>query len=320
MVMKNYRRNLPSLGSLVFFEAAARHLSFTRAATELYVTQAAVSKRIQQLEISLGVGLFDRNGRNLSLTHEGERLKESTGMVLDYLESIFQTVSSMPDHAISISANSAVSMFWLQPRMKVFGLSDHACAVNLITNDKTNDQLSSETDLAIIFGEGSIPGWTGIPILEERLVPVATPSYVERLNLVPHKRFTSVVTVADPTLLNYPRLGPESNNWDTWAEKLDLLEILNWPQLECATYAQSIGKAMNGEGVALASVSLIENELKTGQLRCLCHDALVSSRKYLLAHPQARPMRDSTKQVFDFLVQQAEQQEKAEPLAIRTVS
>lgn len=84
--MVEYRRRMPSLDALVFFEAAARHNSFTAAATELFVTQAAVSKRIKELESRLGVPLFDRDGRRLSLTDAGRRLYERAAMALEYLD------------------------------------------------------------------------------------------------------------------------------------------------------------------------------------------------------------------------------------------
>lgn len=306
--MKSYRRSMPPLDCLVFFEAAARHLSFTKAASELFVTQAAVSKRIHQLEQSLSIQLFTRKGRHLSLTAEGETLQNSVVMAMGYLEKSLQSLSAPENNAVSISANNAVSMFWLQPRLKIFGLSDDACALNLIVTDNMNDQLSAETDLAIIYCDEDEPGWQSTAILEERLVPVAAPSLIERLSLSPQSRLLDVVTDGQPTLLNYPRTGPESNNWDTWIEKMGLLEIAAWPRKECTTYAQSIGLALEGDGVALASVALIENEIRSGQLRRLSDDVLTSTRKYYLAFPHTRPLRENTRQVYEFLIEQANQQ------------
>ncbi|USG59546.1 LysR substrate-binding domain-containing protein [Sneathiella marina] len=301
---------MPSLDCLVFFEAASRHLNFTQAASELFVTQAAVSKRVGQLESRLGVALFHRLGPNLSLTAEGERLQGNATLALDYLDMTFQSISGEAVSAVSISANSAVSMFWLQPRMKIFGLSDEACAVNLITTDRTNDQLSTESDLAIIYSDENVPGWHCTPILEERLVPVVAPSLLERLKLVPQISLLGFGSCEKPTLLNYPRIGPESNNWDTWTEQLDLEETATWPKKEYATYAQTIGRALNGEGVALASVSLIERELRSGQLCCLSQDSLLSRFSYCLAYPRARAMRKNTRLVFEFVIGQARRQKR----------
>lgn len=306
--MKSYRRSLGSLDCLVFFEAAARHLSFTAAAGELFVTQAAVSKRIRQLEDFLGVFLFHRHGRNLSLTREGETLSGNAAMVLDYLDASFQSVSVNEDVAVKICANSAVSVFWLQPRMKAFSLSDEACAVSLATIDRWNDQLSSENDLAIFYCDGNVPGWTCVEILDECLVPVASSHLIERFDGDLVSDFPSIDKPEKPFLLNYPRIGPESNNWETWAKQVGFPELPNWPQRDCTTYAQTIGRALDGEGIALASVALVESELRTGQLRRLGSHQLNSPLKYYLAYPMTRTIRKNTEKVFEYLIGQSDRQ------------
>ncbi len=104
--MKLYRQSLPPLEALVFFESAARYRNFTRAASELYVSQAAVSKRIKQLEDWLGVWLFERYGRMLELTESGMQLSEKVAMGLDYLEASLLSTRGLSRTSIRIAANS----------------------------------------------------------------------------------------------------------------------------------------------------------------------------------------------------------------------
>ena len=157
-VMKNYRHSLPPLDSLIFFEAAARHLNFSDAAEELLVTQTAVSKRIRQLEDHLGVALFIRSGRMIDLTDEGRKLAEQSSILLDFANNALASVATRPDAPVRIAANNAVSLFWLAPRLKNFGLSDQACSVEMVSSDQPDALQDTQNDIVILHGIGS---WKG---------------------------------------------------------------------------------------------------------------------------------------------------------------
>ena len=301
--MKNYRRTLPSLDSLKFFEAASRCMSFTEAASELYVSQAAVSKRIQQLENTLGVQLFIRDGRHLELTEKGKQLRGKTSMALGFLETALKDLTDNHIDAVRILSNSAVSLFWLLPRMKVFGLSNQACAVDLVTTDKQGEKISSDCDLSIVYTDGKNPEWSCTLLFKEELAPVASPDLI--------KRFATSQTEQDPcsligfpqtTLLNYARAAPDWINWDIWIEKMNIPELREWPQKSCMTYAHTIGRALGGEGVALGSLGLLDAELKKGQLVRLGTETFISDHGYYLVHPYDKKIQATTKQVFDFLL------------------
>ena len=181
--MKKYRRYLPSLDALVFFEAAARLNSFTRAGGELYVTQAAVSKRIRELESRLGVDLFHRDGRRLSLTDVGRKFHQRVGMAMEYLEEACRLATDDDPGTIRIAANSAISLFWLAPRLREFGLGEFSANVNLLTSDNASDTMDPENDLVISYGHGDNPGWSSELLFVERLVPVAAPDYLQAFNI-----------------------------------------------------------------------------------------------------------------------------------------
>lgn len=125
--MKNYRRNLPPLDYLLFLEAVARHGNFTRAASELNVSQAAVSKRIKSLEVRLGIDLVTRNGRTVTLTRNGRKLATSASEALDYMSTSLMQIRQERLEKLTLASNVAVSQFWLTPRINVPAQSHCRC-------------------------------------------------------------------------------------------------------------------------------------------------------------------------------------------------
>ena len=116
--MKNYRRTLPPLDYLLFFETVARHKNFTRAAEELNVSQAAVSKRIKFLETWLGVELIIRHGRSVDLTKAGNKLAANASEALEYLAIGIGQLRQGNHDKLSLASNIAVSQFWADPASK----------------------------------------------------------------------------------------------------------------------------------------------------------------------------------------------------------
>ena len=288
--MKNYRRNLPSLDGLVFFEAAARHCGFTASAKELCVTQAAVSKRIKELETRLGTDLFLRQGRKLSLTGSGQRLYERCAMALEYLEDA--VAREMGDQAdkVQIAANSAVSAFWLAPRLTDFRVSDEEGAVRLLTSDRLGDLLDGQNDLAITYGYGDFPGWHSTLLFPERLVPVARPDYFQTLGLEAPRTFADLAGLPEITLLDYERLAPDWVNWKVWIDRLGAQDLKGLPVRTCSSYASAIGDALSGKGIGLGSLTLIDRDLEGGRLCRFGDEVLQTGRGYYLSTPVHREL------------------------------
>ncbi len=287
--MKNYRRYLPSLDALVFFEAAARLNNFTLAGSELYVTQAAVSKRIRELEMRLGVQLFHRDGRRLSLTAVGRKFHQRVGMAMEYLEEACRLTSDSDSSTIRIAANSAISLFWLAPRLREFGLGAHSANFNLFTSDNASDTLDAENDLVISYGHGDIPGWTSTELFSERLVPVAAPAYLDSLGISGDSgRFEAAQPWHLVDLLDYERLAPDWINWRLWIERMVDSPLRQCSLLPCRNYAQAIGAALDGKGLALGSRGLIDSELEAGRLKTLGDQELTTGRAYYLSHPRKK--------------------------------
>jgi DNA-binding transcriptional LysR family regulator len=136
--------------------------SFTSASSELYVSQAAVSKRILQLENWLGTPLFERSTRSLKPTLAGKALAEPMSMALDYLRTSLDGFRSPAHPSVRIAANNTVSMFWLFPRLRVCTFSQASCPVETVVTDDPSQLLAVDNDLAIIYASGPPEGWTGI--------------------------------------------------------------------------------------------------------------------------------------------------------------
>ncbi len=292
--MLSYRKSLPPLDTLVFFEAAMRHQNFTEAADELFVTQAAVSKRIRQLETWLGVDLFERSGRKLIPTEAGEYLAEKTGMTLDYLDQALRTVKVPSQPVVRIASVTALATFWLQPKLRSFALSDEACPFNLTSADELGDLLRPEHDLVILHGENRLPGWNAELLFEEEIVPVGTPAVVEEAGAFRQND--------GQVLLNFARMAPNWTDWNVWIQRTGWSEFREWPVLNCASYNQTIGRALKGQGIALGALPLLQDELSSGDLVAMSSRTLSTGKGYYIAWPKARPMSDEAERLKNVLL------------------
>ena len=296
--MKKYRHSLPPLDSLIFFEAAARHLNFSDAAEELLVTQTAVSKRIRQLEDHLGVALFLRSGRLIDLTDEGRKLAEQSSILLDFAKNALASVATRPDAPVRIAANSAVSIFWLAPRLKSFGLSDQACPVEMVSSDQPDALQDMQNDIVILHGSGSWKGREAISLFPDLLVPIISAQLAERLVLQAGHPLSQIDAGMRPPLLNFRRITPDWTNWDNW-NNAD--EVAGWPRVDCGTYARSIGAALDSEGIALANPHILTAELDAGQLLQLAPAAHSVRHAYYLTHQDSKPLRPDAKRLLKYL-------------------
>lgn len=303
--MKKYRSTLPPLDLLIFFEAAHRRGSFTACAAELHVTQAAVSKRIRQLEDWVGEPLFLRHGTRLQTTESGERLYHSVGMALEFLRMGLTNLREQANRPLSIAANTVVGMFWLAPQLQDFGLSGDACPTRLTTSDNSSALLADGNDLLLLYTDGDIPGWTCTRLLDEEMTPMASPELAARIGARPDKAFAALCGPDAPPLLTYRRGSPDWVDWLFWFKAIDAGRITDWPVRLCSTYSQSIGEALRGKGIALGSMSLLSNELAAGRLVVLSKDVLRTNRGYYLCQDQRVPPTPDAQRLTDFLISRA---------------
>lgn len=306
--MKRYRAALPPLDLLVFFEAAHRTLSFTASAAELHVSQAAVSKRIRQLEDWVGEPLFLRHGRRLGTTESGERLYQTAGMALAFLRLGLESLRESARRPLSIAANTVVGSFWLAPQLQAFGLSGEACPTRLTTSDDTGALLAGGNDLLLLYSNGTVPGHETTLLLPEEMTPMASPALARRLGADPRRPFAALAARQGPPLLNYAKGAPDWVEWRAWFAALKAGSLKDWPLVTLSTYSQTIGEAIRGKGIALGSVALLRGELAAGRLVRLSKDVLRTSRGYYLCREAQSALSEDARRLADFLIATSRQQ------------
>lgn len=260
--------------------------SFTGCARELLVSQAAVSKRIHQLEEWIGEPLFIRKGKRLQATENGERLYQSVGMALEFLRQGLEDTRSNARRPLSIAASTVVGMFWLAPQLQAFGLSGDACPTRMTTADNTSALLAERSDLLLLYSDGVIPGYSSILLMEEELTPVASPELARKLNADPDAPFASLPVGQGTPILDYARGAPDWVGWRAWLQSLNLPGFGDWRVETMSTYSQTIGEALRGNGIALGSLALLKTELDAGRLVRLSSDLVRTCRGYYLCHDE----------------------------------
>jgi DNA-binding transcriptional LysR family regulator len=295
---------LPSLDLLRGFESAARHLSFTKAAAELHVTQSAVSRQIKTIEGQLGVTLFRRLNRALLLTEEGQALARAVTGALAAIEQAVSRLSAVAeDRPITVTTTVSFAALWLVPRLARFRAAHANTDVRLAASNEVADLERDRIDLAIRFCEpGSAPPGA-IPLTGEDVFPVVSP----RLARDRRRPLNSPADLQHHVLLHLD--DPQGEwPWLTWREWLTALKV---PDLKSAGalhfshYDQLVQAALAGEGVGVGRAPLLERFLESGELIAPFKDRVTVSRKYfVIVAPVARDQR-RVKRFVDWLLAEA---------------
>lgn len=266
--MKSFRHRLPPLNSLLTFEAAARHANFTRAASELHITQAAVSRQIAILEHHIDAKLFHRHGRRVSLTAAGQQLSQRLATSFDFMIDALESVSRpSPNARLTLAANSAISHLWLGPMLNRLRATQPALAsgLRLITADHHRDILTEDVDLAICYDMAPHPDWQLTPLFTETLYPVASPDFIAELPQGARDCRELPLLAALP-LLDYERLEPNWINWPRWFSGMGKRGLALNVQRQFTSYHLVLDAALAGQGVALGSHQQVSALVARGQL------------------------------------------------------
>ncbi|MCF3639389.1 LysR substrate-binding domain-containing protein [Rhizobium sp. TRM95111] len=270
------------------FDAACRHMNFSRAGRELQITQAAVSHRIRGLEDHLGARLFERAGKNLRLTPQGERLFQRVRSSLDYLEESLEPFHTGGEQPITIAASGSVSHLWLGPRLRTFIDANPGAAIRLITSDSPVDLASENNDLVILYTTGEHPRWHLSPLMMEELAPVAAPGYVAAAGIDPQTVDLALLRSLD--LIDYDRFNANWISFRQWFSRVAPNDPPSRvrPRFTFSNYGMAIDAALRGDGVALGSLGLLERHLAAGSLLRLGGASLATGYGYYLGLPRFR--------------------------------
>lgn len=290
---------LPSLAALRVFEAAGRSLSFTRAAKELHVTQAAVSHQIRSLEDQLGQPLFTRSTRRLELTAAGQRLLPVATMAFTALEREIADLRRSKA-ILTITTTPFFGARWLAPRLGRFAARHPEIELSIRHTNAILDLGTEGLDIAIRTGQGHWPGLTAHPIAPLVLAPVATPDYVARLKLDQRQDITRATLLHDES----------RQEWSEWLRIAGLDPSLAETGQVFDDEHVLFAAAMSGQGVALVLRNLMEDELQRGLLVPVFDLTMGDGWGYYLVH---RPeMEDAPKIAAfrNFIFQEAAEETK----------
>lgn len=284
--MRGDRKELPPLDLLVAFEAAGRLSSFTAAAEQLNLTQAAVSRQIRLLEDELGQKLFIRSHRAVHLTEQGRKYLHTVTLALDHLANASRAVRRAPSGlGVTVAATHSVATLWLLPRIKNFQAENPDVDIKLIASDRDEECLADAVDISILRGDGSWPGFYAERLLDEEVFPICSPAYLAQS--APIARPADLI---DTVLIHVEANHEEWMTWRVWLTEMQVELPESHRQLLINTYPLSIQAAVDGLGVALGWRHLVDDHLASGQLVRPLADSVTTKDGYFVLTRKGRDL------------------------------
>jgi LysR family transcriptional regulator, glycine cleavage system transcriptional activator len=255
----------PPLDLIRGFEAAARHLSFTRAGQELFLTQSAVSRQVQALEEWLGVQLFERRHRALLLTEEGQLLYRAAAGALRELQETMARIAGLSSaRMVTVTAMVTLSALLLVPRLPAFRQRHPQIDVRIAADNALLDLERSRIDVAIRYVAKDRAPAGAAQLFAEEVLPVCSPKLLRDrarpLKAPADLRHHVLLHLDDP-----PGLSPYLE-WDNWLDAMGLAQLKPAGDLRFSHYDQLIASAVEGQGIALGRLPMLRNHLRQRKL------------------------------------------------------
>lgn len=269
---------LPPMSAIRVFEAAARHQSFTRAAEELGMTQAAVSYQIKMLEDRIGVPLFTRLPRQVVLTEKGLQLAPAVTEAFEALRLAFAGVESSAQSMISLTTTHTFASNWLVPRLGHFRQRYPGIAVQVDISLQTMDLAKHGFDVAIRSGRGDWPDLEIYHLFVNRVTPVCSPDLIR-----------GVALRRPSDLLKLPLMTPSDPWWQGWFTLAGVDPANLGQRSDYSLGAQQFEgmAAVAGQGVAMVNPSFFRSELEAGRL-VRPFELMLDTGSYWLVYPKSR--------------------------------
>lgn len=287
---------LPPLTAVRAFEAASRHLNFTKAAEELGMTQAAVSYQIKMLEDRVGTALFVRLPRQVALTPAGARLAPQVTEAFEMLQTAFAHTGKVVDNVLSLSVLPTIAAHWLVPRLGRFQMAHPQFAVQLDASHDVVDFGRDEFDLGIRSGRGDWPGLEAHLLLPSHFTPLCSPSLLQG------------VEIGGPfDILKLPLLGPQDPWWQQWFAEAGVgpVDLSDRPDNSLGTQQFEGMAAMAGQGVALVNPFFFAADLAAGRLVQIFDLVVKAERDYWLVYPTSRRRSPKIRAFCEWILDEA---------------
>lgn len=276
MEINTFRQILPLLP---VFASASRHLSFTRAAEELCVTQGAVSQNIRKLEGALGFPLFHRFTRRIVLTREGERLTHILQKSLAEINNGVRSIKNRElDGRLNISSTPSLAGKWLAPRLKSFSKQYPGISVHVRSRNDLVDFETEHVDVAIYYGAGFHPDLDVTFLMDEQLFPVTSAGYADRLSL-----WQTPDALKNCLLLHDSQPWPNAqyySEWKFWADQSGVTDLTFQSGYSFDRNETAVTAAAQGLGVAIGRKRLVQFDIDAGRLVAPLAGRLPSEQAY----------------------------------------
>lgn len=287
---------LPPLGAIRAFEAAARLGSFTQAAAELGLTQAAISYQVKQLEDRVGAPLFLRQARKVVLSEAGKRLAPAVADAFQRLHFAFDALKSSDENVLSVTAVSTFCTNWLVPRLGTFQAAHPDIAVRLDMSTRQVDFARENFDLGIRGGRGEWPGLAAHHLLPLEISVYASPAFLA----------TAGPITGPADLLRLPLLDWTDNAWRLWFKAAGIPDPQpsSGPNIMAPTQYILGNAAMAGQGVALLTPAFFRDEIAAGRLVQVLPILAREPVDYWLVYPQERRNQRKIRVFRDWLLRE----------------
>ena len=295
--MKNFKKNVPSLTAMVALEAAARHQSFTLAAQELGVTQAAVSRQIGALEQDLGTRLFLRGHRSVEPTPSClilvATLSKSFSEIMHSVDSI-RTVSR--DEVVTIGTSTAFATLWLIPRLTELHQCFPSIQIRLVSQDSRRNLNMAEVDVAVWFGTLSAENGKMLRSRPDSIFPVCSPAVAARFGTA--EQFFR----APSGLIEHDTSNREWNSWKQWFAHACPGVKIPAANMRFNHYADALEAAKAGQGIVLGWNVLVQRYLRDGSLVVLGDRAVTPDGCYSVIIPLRDKPSELSERVASWIV------------------
>lgn len=299
--MRRLRDRLPPPNSLVVFEAVARHLSFTKAAKELLVSQAAVSRQIKLLEKGFGLALFTRRHRAIELTEQGVTFHKAVTIGLDHIAHAADNLHHDEEVSdITVSSTVTFASYWLMSRIAKFRALFPDVDIRLVASAKVGDLSGTGIDLAVRYGRGTWPNVTAELMFVNEIFPVCAPSYLEQ-----HGPIKVLPDLLDADLLHLAMFDRNWVTWESWLRDFGLAAPPEAKGIFFDNYMVLIHAAVRGEGIALCGARLAEDLIGRGELVRPIIATLPSQFSFYLLHSSDQLLSPHASNFREWLLSEA---------------
>jgi DNA-binding transcriptional LysR family regulator len=297
--MQTLRHLIPSAGNLVIFECAGRLASFTAAAQELGMSQAAVSYGIRNLESQLGIALFYRTHRRIGLTEAGQRFYYDVALGLGHIRQSVEAIAAvtMTGH-VTLSVSTAFAAMWMVPRLAEVREALSNIELRLHTSDRDLDIVAENIPLGIRGGNpANWPGYNSQIFASEEIIAVASLAYVERFGTT-----ENVQAFANHNLIHLEEPWREAATWAQWLASAGAALPTKNRSLAINDYVSVIQAALNGQGIALGWRHLVDPMIADGRLVRISDHTLITGSAFHVVWQKDRPLSANATKVRDWLV------------------